>query len=156
MDATILKINDLFCLILTQAARRGNLLIFENVVYIPPQPYTPGSEITRTHFIEIHLTCHVAADKVGYLSFDPNVTTIVYYEVGYGNFNFSLRMYPDERYSRAYNLKEFPVGVQLKETMHFEGRVTCDGNCDLMIDSCWATPTTNLFDAIRFPFITNG
>ncbi|XP_071791435.1 uncharacterized protein [Asterias amurensis] len=144
------------CKTTSEATRSGGFLDFENVVYIPPKPYTPGSEITRNHFIEIHLSCRVAADKVGYLSFDPNVTTIVYYEKGYGNFNFSLRMYEDESYSKAYNLKEFPVGVQLKQRMHFEGRVTCDGNCDLMIDSCWATPTTNPFDAIRFPFITNG
>ncbi|XP_038073606.1 uncharacterized protein LOC119741782 [Patiria miniata] len=139
-----------------EVTANGRKMAFRNVVFIPPQPYTPGSEITRDHFIEIHLTCHVPTDRVSYLSFDPNVTTIVYYEEGYGNFNFSLKMYEDESYRRAYRPREFPVGVQLNQAMHFEGRVTCNGDCDLMIDTCWATPTSNPFDLTRFPFITNG
>ena len=126
------------------------------MVYIPPQPYTPGSEITRDHFIEIHLTCLVPLDRINYVSFDPNVTTIVYHERGYGNFNFSLRMYPDEGYGAPYRPRDFPVGVQLDRPVNFEGRVTCDRDCDLMIDTCWATPTSNPFDATRFPFITDG
>ncbi|XP_022103149.1 uncharacterized protein LOC110985951 [Acanthaster planci] len=144
------------CQTVPEVIGNGRKMAFRNVVYIPPQPYTPGSEITRDHFIEIHLTCRVPTDRISYLSFDPNVTTIVYYEEGYGNFNFSLRMYEDESFARAYRPREFPVGVQLDQPMHFEGRVTCDGNCDLMIDNCWATPTSNPFDVTRFPFITKG
>ncbi|XP_038073981.1 uncharacterized protein LOC119742036 [Patiria miniata] len=149
------------CQTSVQAANEVGLVSFENTVYIPPQPYTPESEITRDHFIEIRMSCRLHSDNVGYVAFDPNVTTIVYYEEGFGKFDFSLDMYEDVYYATPIDRHAHPVPVQLDQPVFFEARINCDPekHCDsdvMMIDSCWATPTTNPFDVTRFVFIKNG
>ncbi|XP_033629604.1 uncharacterized protein LOC117291797 [Asterias rubens] len=134
------------------------LVTFENTAHIPPQPYTSGSEITRDHNIEIHLGCRVHESSVNYLSFDPNVTTLVFYDEGYERYNFSLEMFDDGSFTTPLKSNTFPMKVQLHDMMHFEARVKCHPgkDCSLVLDRCWATPSTNPFDFTRFPFLEDG
>ncbi len=134
----------------------GNHKTMANIVYLPAAPYTNGSIITREHNIEIHVNCTISSEHLTHVEFDPDVRTLIYYESGYGHFNFSLKMFKDDEFKRSYKLHDFPIDVNLKERLYFEARTWSQPGTELMLDSCRATPTANPFDAVQYTFIRDG
>ncbi|XP_072015969.1 uncharacterized protein [Amphiura filiformis] len=135
---------------------KGGRQIIQNIVYIPAQPYTNDSIITRDDNIEIHVTCNLTTKRYTHAEFDPDVQTIIYYEAGYGNFNFTLRMLHDDQFTIPFTLRDFPVDVDLNQRMYFEARSWAKANMELQLSSCRATPTSNPFDPVQYTFIRNG
>ena len=129
---------------------------FGNIVYLPAAPYTNGSIITRDDNIEIHVNCSISAEHLTYAEFEPEVKTLIYYESGYGHFNFSLKMYKDDDFKKFYKLRNFPVDVNLKERLYFEARTWARPGMELLLDACRATPTANPFDEVQYTFIQDG
>ena len=127
-----------------------------NIIYLPAAPYSNGSIITREHNIEIHVNCTMYSDHLTYAEFDPEVKTLIYYESGYGRFNFSLKMYKDGNFKKSFKHGDFPIDVSLKERLYFEARSWAREGTQLLLDSCRATPTANPFDEVHYTFIQEG
>ncbi|XP_072045116.1 uncharacterized protein [Amphiura filiformis] len=129
---------------------------YENIIHIPSQPYRNGSFITRTHHIEIHVSCELTNQRPVFAEFNANITTIVYHEIAYGEFEFSLYMCTDDSFTDKFKRGDFPVDVDLRQRLYFESRLYNIGDTGLFLQSCRATPTANPLDHIYYEFIKNG
>ncbi|XP_022111867.1 uncharacterized protein LOC110991064 isoform X2 [Acanthaster planci] len=134
----------------------SNVQVVENIVHIPPQPESPSSPITRDNNIEVHVTCRLTGAKVTHAQFDPNITTIVYYETGYGTFNFQLRMFHDSSFGNKYRPRDYPIDVYQKQRLYFEAKVMSNDDMSIFLQSCRATPTANPRDPTSYVFIDSG
>ena len=133
-----------------------DIQVVENIVFVPPQSDSPSSPITRDNNIEVHVTCRLTGSRVTHVEFDPNITTIVYHEVGYGTFNFLLRMFEDETYQQRYKPNNFPVDVDQRQRLYFEAKVVSNEDLSVFLESCRATPTANPRDPTKYIFINRG
>ncbi|XP_038071724.1 uncharacterized protein LOC119740469 [Patiria miniata] len=134
----------------------SNIQTVENIVHIPPQPLINGSLITRDNNIEVHVTCRLEGAKVTHAQFDPNITTIVYHETGYGTFNFQLRMFHDTTFGPKYKPSSYPIDVYQRQRLYFEAKVISDEDMSVFLESCRATPTANPRDPTHYIFINKG
>ena len=125
-------------------------------MYIPPQPDSIGSSVTRDKNIEVHVECRLTGSRLAHVQFDPNVTTIIYHEVGYGTFNFQMRMYEDSAFQRKFKPINFPIDVDQSQRLYFEAKVVTDEDLSMFLDSCRATPTANPRDPTKYIFINKG
>ncbi|XP_071791139.1 uncharacterized protein [Asterias amurensis] len=133
-----------------------DIQVVENIVYIPPQPDSLGSSITRDKNIEVHVECRLTGSRLAHVQFDPNVTTIIYHEVGYGTFNFQMRMYEDSAFQRKFKPINFPIDVDQSQRLYFEAKVVTNEDLSMFLDSCRATPTANPRDPTKYIFINKG
>ena len=128
-----------------------------NIIYLPAQPFYNGTvSVMRKQNIEIHVNCTISSDYLTHAEFEPEVKTIIYYESGYGHFNFSLKMYKDNDFKSSFGKSDFPVNVNLRDRLHFQARSWARAGTVLLLDSCRATPTANPFDDVQYTFIQNG
>lgn len=76
---------------------------------------------------------------------------------GKGNFTLSLNMYPDKRFVSSYTKDDFPVAVVLRKRLFFEALVTSgDKQLSITADRCYATPTQEQKNSLKYEFITKG
>ena len=76
---------------------------------------------------------------------------------GKGNFTLSLNMFPDKRLVSPYMKDDFPFAVVLRKRVFFEISVTSiDRQLSIIADHCYATPTQDLKNSLKYVFITKG
>ena len=76
---------------------------------------------------------------------------------GKGNFTLSLNMFPDKRFVSPYMKDDFPVAVVLRKRLFFEISVTSiDRQLSIIADQCYATPTQDHKNSLKYVFITKG
>ena len=74
-----------------------------------------------------------------------------------GNFTLSLNMFPDKRFVSPYMKDDFPIAVVLRKRLFFEISVTSsDRQLSIIADQCYATPTQDHKNPLKYVFITKG
>ena len=76
---------------------------------------------------------------------------------GQGNFTLTLNMFPDKRFVSPYTTNDFPVAVVLRKLLFFEVSVTSnDKQLSIRADECYATPTQDRTNSLKYEFIKKG
>ena len=114
--------------------------------------------ITRVRELEIQFSCYYS--KYGVVSsvgWKPNNRKLVFNDEGKGNFTLSLNMFPDKRFVSPYMKSDFPVAVVLSRSLFFEVSVSSsDKQLSVMAGRCFATPTQDQKNPLKYEFITKG
>ena len=121
-------------------------------------PVAAKDVITRVRELEIQFSCfysnHGVVSSVGW---KPSNRKLVFSDEGKGNFTLSLNMFPDKRFVSPYMKHDFPVSVILRKRLFFEASVTSsDKQLSIIADQCFATPTQNERNSLKYIFITKG
>ena len=68
-----------------------------------------------------------------------------------------LNMFPDKRFVSPYMKDDFPVAVVLRKRLFFEISVTSsDRQLSITADQCYATPTQDHKNPLKYVLITKG
>ena len=66
-------------------------------------------------------------------------------------------MFPDKRFVSPYTKDDFPVAVVLGELLFFEIPLrSSDKNLSIIADRCFATPTRDQKNSLKYEFIRKG
>ena len=121
-------------------------------------PVVAEDVITRVREIEIQFSCFYS--KYGVVSsvgWKPSNKKLVFSDKGIGNFTLALNMFPDKRFVSPYTKVDFPVAVVLRKLLFFEVSVTSsDKQLSIIADRCYATPTQNQKNSLKYEFIRKG
>jgi len=121
-------------------------------------PVAAEDVVTRVREIEIQFSCFYS--KYGVVSsvgWKPNNRKLVFSDEGKGNFTLCLKMFPDKRFVSPYKKDDFPVAVVLRKLLFFETSVTSgDKQLSIIADRCYATPTQDQQNSLKYEFITKG
>ena len=121
-------------------------------------PVAAEDVVTRVREIEIQFSCFYS--KYGVVSsvgWKPSNRKLVFSDEGKGNFTLSLNMFPDKRFVSPYTKGDFPVAVVLRKLLFFEVSVTSgDKQLSIIADRCYATPTQDQKNSLKYEFITKG
>ena len=119
-------------------------------------PVAAEDVVTRVREIEIEFSCFYS--KYGVVSsvgWKPSNRKLVFSDEGEGNFTLSLKMFPDKRFVSPYTKDDFPVAVLLRKLLFFEASVTSgDKQLSIRTDRCYATPTQQQQNSLKYEFIT--
>ena len=122
-------------------------------------PVAAKGVITRVREIEIPFSCYLSKYGVvsSVASWKPSNRKLVFSNEGKGNFTLSLNMFPDNRFVSPYMKDDFPIGVVLRERLYFEVLVTSDDKqLSIIADRCFATPTQDQSNPLKYGFIKKG
>ncbi|KAL9963036.1 hypothetical protein ACROYT_G032199 [Oculina patagonica] len=88
-------------------------------------------------------------------SFSPREKVIYTRTAEFGNFTFTMDMYPTDQYEAPYD--SYPVNKDLNDKMYLEVKVMSnDSQLVLIPEKCWATPSQDQDDDKSFAFIEDG
>ncbi len=114
--------------------------------------------IARVRKIEIQFSCSYS--KYGVVSsfgWLPSNKKIVISDEGKGNFTLSLNMFHNKSFLIPYTKDDFPVVVELRTLLFFEVSVTSsDKQLSIIAYRCYATPTKDRENPLKYEFITKG
>ena len=66
----------------------------------------PGyRDVTRHNATHINVVCEMDNDRITFVQFNADIPAVVYNRTNFGEFNFSLRMYPDESFTSKTQYK---------------------------------------------------
>ena len=140
----------------TSSRRTTSTFVYSNAV--SEIPVAAKDAITRVREIEIKFSCYYS--KYGVVSsvgWKPSNRKLVFNDEGKGNFTLSLNMFPDKRFLSPYMKNDFPVAVVLRKHLFFEVSVTSsDKQLSIIADRCFATPTQDQKNALKYEFIAKG
>ena len=140
----------------TTRRQTASAIVYSNTVL--EIPVAAEDVVTRVREIEIQFSCFYS--KYGVVSsvgWKPSNRKLVFIDEGKGNFTLSLKMFPDKRFVNPYVKDDFPVAVVLRKPLFFEVSVTSgDKNLSIKADRCYATPTQNQENSLKYEFITKG
>ena len=121
-------------------------------------PVAASDVVTRVREIEIQFSCFYSMyGVVSSVGWKPSNKKLVFNDEGKGNFTLSLNMYPDKRFVSSYKKDDFPVAVVLRKRLFFEALVTSgDKQLSITVDRCYATPTQDQKNSLKYEFITKG
>ena len=132
-----------------------------NIVYsnaVLGIPVVDGNVVTRVGELEIEFSCVFSRGGIASaVGFKPNNRKLMFSDEGKGNFTLSLNMFPDKRFVSPYMKDDFPVAVRLRKLLFFEVSVTSsDKQLSIMADRCFATPSQDQNNPLKYEFIANG
>ena len=140
----------------TTRRQTASAIVYSNTVL--EIPVAAEDVVTRVREIEIQFSCFYS--KYGVVSsvgWKPSNRKLVFIDEGKGNFTLSLKMFPDKRFVNPYVRDDFPVAVVLRKLLLFEVSVTSgDKNLSIKADRCYATPTQDQQNSLKYEFITKG
>ena len=140
----------------TTRRQTASAIVYSNTVL--EIPVAAEDVVTRVREIEIQFSCFYS--KYGVVSsvgWQPSNRKLVFSDEGKGNFTLSLNMYPDKRFVSSYKKDDFPVAVVLRKRLFFETSVTSDDKqLTITADRCYATPTQDQKNSLKYEFITKG
>ena len=121
-------------------------------------PVAAEDVVTRVREIEIQFSCFYSKDGVvSSVGWKPANRKFVLSVNGNGNFTLSLNMFPDKRFVSPYSKDDFPIAVVLHKLLFFEVSVTSsDKQLSIIADRCYATPTQDQKNSLKFEFIRKG
>jgi len=121
-------------------------------------PVAAEDVVTRVREIEIQFSCFYSKyGVVSSLGWKPSNRKLVFSDEGKGNFTLSLNMFPDKRFVSPYTKDDFPVDVVHRKLLFFEASVTSgDTHLSIIADRCYATPTQDQKNSLKYEFITKG
>ena len=140
----------------TTSRHTPTAIVYSNAVL--EIPVADEDVVTRVREIEIQFSCFYS--KYGVVSsvgWKPSNRKLVFSDEGKGNFTLSLNMFPDKRFVSPYINDDFPVAVVLRKVLFFEVSVTSgDKQLSIIADRCYATPTQNQKNPLKYEIITKG
>ena len=140
----------------TTRKQTDSAIVYSSTVF--KIPVAAADVVTRVREIEIQFSCFYS--KYGVVSsvgWKPSNKKLVFNDEGKGNFTLSLNMYPDKRFLSSYTMDDFPVAVLLRKRLFFEALVTSgDKQLSITADRCYATPTQDQKNSLKYEFITKG
>jgi len=140
----------------TTSKHTPRAVVYSNTVL--EVPVAAEDVVTRVREIEINFSCFYS--KYGVVSsvgFKPSDRKLVFSDEGQGNFTLSLNMFPDKRFVSPYMKDDFPVAVVLRKRLFFQVSVASkDKQLSIIADRCFATPTRDQKNPVKYEFITKG
>ena len=130
-------------------------IIYSNILKIP---VAAKSAVTRVRDIKVQFSCYYSAHGiVSSLGWTPIKTTLELREEAKGNLTLSLRMFHNKAFVNPYTKVDFPVAVELHRRLYFEVSVaTDDKKLSVRADRCYATPTQDQKNSLKYEFIKKG
>ncbi|XP_066029720.1 uncharacterized protein [Pocillopora verrucosa] len=130
-------------------------IIYSNILKIP---VAAKSAVTRVRDIKVQFSCYYSAHGiVSSLGWTPIKTTFELREKAKGNLTLSLRMFHNKAFVNSYTKVDFPVAVELHRRLYFEVSVaTDDKKLSVRADRCYATPTRDQKNSLKYEFIKKG
>ena len=114
--------------------------------------------ITRVRDVEIPFHCYYS--KVGVtsaVSMHLASRKLVVSQSQRANFTIALEIFPDSSYSSKFSREDFPVSVSVRKRIYFQLIVeTNDKKLSMMAEECFATPTQDRNNKIRYQIIKDG
>lgn len=131
-------------------------IVYSNAVLEIPMDF--DDVVTRVRKIEIPFSCLYSNDgMVSSVGWKSRNRRLVFSKRGQGNYTLSLNMFPDKRFTSPYTNGDFPVSVALFKLLFFEVSVTSDDKqLSIVADRCYATPTQDLKNPLKYEFIKKG
>ena len=140
----------------TTRRQTASAIVYSNTVL--EIPVAAEDVVTRVREIEIQFSCFYS--KYGVVSsvgWKPSNKKLVFSDEGKGNFTLSLNMFPDKRFVSPYTKDDFPVAVMLREHLFFEiSVISSDKHLSVIADRCFATPTQDKKNSLKYEFIRKG
>ncbi|XP_072024052.1 uncharacterized protein [Amphiura filiformis] len=128
-----------------------NRLIYEG-------PRNPGP-IMRDPIFNIPVTCSQNNLVLVSLAIAPQSTNINKTLDGdeqLVNITYAFQMFHSKQYNKAYTEEEFPVTVQLDQSLYFEASVMGTPNLKMMTHQCLATASSDPMETPNYIFIDDG
>ena len=140
----------------TTLRHTASTIVYSNTVL--EIPVAAEDVITRVRELEIQFSCGYSKQEVvSSVGWKPSNRKLVFNDEGKGNFTLSLNMFPDKRFVSPYMKDDFPVVVVLRKSLFFEISVTSsDRQLSIIADRCYATPTQDHKNFLKYVFITKG
>ncbi|XP_022796952.1 uncharacterized protein LOC111335334 [Stylophora pistillata] len=131
-------------------------IIYSNTLEIPA---AANSAVTRVRDIKVQFSCYYSTHGVvSSLGWKPINTTLEFHDMAAkGNLKLSLRMFHSKRFVKPYLKNDFPVAVRLHRRLFFEvSTATNDKKLSIRADQCYATPTQDQKNSLKYEFIKKG
>ena len=140
----------------TTVRHTPTVVVYSNKVM--PVPVGAEGVVMRDREIEIWFSCFYSkSGLVSSAGFRPVVGKTVINDAGQGNFTLTLSMFPDISFAKPYGKSDFPIAVKLHQPLYFEVSVTSgDKQLSISAERCFATPTQDPDDGLKYEFIENG
>ncbi|KAL9968063.1 hypothetical protein ACROYT_G026389 [Oculina patagonica] len=129
-------------------------LVYSNTVL----EISVSGNVTRVREIEIQFSCSYSNHGVvSSFGWEPSNRKLVISDEGKGNFTLFLNMFSNGSFVNSYTMNDFPVAVELRALLFFEVSVTSsDKQLSIVADRCYATPTRDRKNPLKYEFITQG
>ncbi|KAJ8023786.1 ZP domain-containing protein [Holothuria leucospilota] len=128
-----------------------------NTLYIPKiGSFVFDGGITRSKNDEVRVNCSIPTRRVAYVEFNTNSSTDMVKLDSVGDFDFSLKMFPDENYRGAYRIWDFPVYVDETSRLYFEARTFTASSLSPFLEECVASPTADPEGTLTYTLIRDG
>lgn len=112
--------------------------------------------ITRKHRAEILFFCQYPKRGEVSLAFLANRDNIVVEEKGYGTFTYEFVLFKEE-YKKVIDPNLYPVDYEVTERIYMQIAATSSvNNTVLFVESCKATPSSNINSRPAYSIIENG
>ena len=131
-------------------------IVYSNTVF--EIPMAGEDVVTRERETEIQFSCFYSQNGVvSSVGWKPSNRKVVFSDEGKGNFTLLLNMFPNNTFTRPYKENDFPVSVVLRNLLFFEVSVTSDDKqLSIIADRCYATPTLDRRNPLKYEFISEG
>ena len=140
----------------TTSRHTPTAIVYSNTVF--EIPVAAQGVLTRVREIEIKFQCFYSkygvVSSFGWKSSDKK---LVFSDKMKGNFTLSLDMFPDKTFESPYLRNDFPVAVVLRKLLFFEvSATTHDKQLSIRTERCYATPTQDRDNSLKYEFIKEG
>ncbi|CAH3023184.1 unnamed protein product, partial [Porites evermanni] len=140
----------------TTSRHTPTAIVYSNTVL--DMPAAVKNVVTRVRKLEIQFSCFYS--KHGVVSsvvWKASNRKLVFSNEGEGNLTLSLDMFPNKTFVSPYTKRDFPVAVILRKPLFFEVSViTDDKQLSIRADRCYATPTQDRMNPLKYEFIKQG
>ena len=138
----------------TTSRHTTTAIVYSNAVL--EMPVAVENVVTRVGNLEIQFSCFYT--KYGVVSsvvWEASNRKLVFNNEG--NLTLALDMFPDKTFASPYTKMDFPVAVVLRKPLFFEVSVISDDKqLSIRADRCFATPTQDRTNPLKYEFIKQG
>ena len=121
-------------------------------------PVVAEQLVTRVRDVEIPFSCFYS--KVGLASavgMHLSSRKLVVSESKRANFTMALDIFPDSSFSSAISQDDFPVSLTVRKRVFFQASVeTVDKRLSVLAEECFATPTQDPDNKMKYEIIKDG
>ena len=140
----------------TTSRHTPTAIVYSNAVL--DMPVAVKNVVTRVRKLEIQFSCFYS--KHGVVSsvvWKASNRKLVFSNEGEGNLTLALDMFPNKTFVSPYTKRDFPVAVILRKPLFFEVSVISDDKqLSIRADRCYATPTQDRMNPLKYEFIKQG
>ena len=138
----------------TARASKGAIVYSNRLMEIP---VVEEQLVTRIRDIEIPFSCYYS--DVGVASVVQMRMTsrkLVVSESQRANFSIAMEVFKGSSYTSRFVDDDFPVSVSIRKRIYFELSVETKDKLSVLAEECFATPTQDPNNAIRYEIIKDG